>query len=567
MKLRNHQSKAIEMVKASLGAGNKRPMLQLPTAAGKTFIAAEIIKSALSKGSRVIFCVPAISLIDQSVEAFKAAGISGIGVIQGDHEGLDRSQPVQVCSVQTLARRKIPDAELVIVDEAHMRFKSLYEWMDAWSNVPFIGLSATPWVRGLGLYFDDLIKPITMRELISLGFLSDYTAYAGSSPDLKGVKVTAGDYNKKGLAEVVMDTTLIADIVPTWLKLGENEQTIFFATDCAHARAAQAEFVDAGIECAYIDAYTTREERAEIFEQFTSHSIKVIANVGTLTTGLDLDVRCLILARPTKSKSLYVQIIGRALRINTWLSNAVAIYQESGHDAGCLVALKPHMIDEIESQLKDMGVSSLRVIASGEYIREPFFLEGAKPNKRRAIIIDHSSTMSALGFPEDIDQDKLDCNEPDEPPTLEEIDELIERQEALPKACMKCKTLKPAGERTCPNCGYTPEKQSEIVHEKGELYEIKKGIEKKLEIQAAKDKAAESNRRFTADSTAKEKLVVHAEIVGYCESKGKAEGYASYLYKDFYGVWPKGKPTGVEPSPGLINKIKARNIRYAKRRK
>jgi len=541
-------------------------MLQLPTAAGKTFIAAEVIKSALAKGSRVIFCVPAISLIDQSIEAFRNAGITGIGVVQGDHEGLDRSQPVQVCSIQTLAKRKIPDAELVIVDEAHMRFKSLYEWMGTWSKIVFIGLSATPWTRGLGLHFDDLIKPVSMAELIELGYLSDYTAYAAASPDLKGVKVIAGDYSKKGLSEVVMDTTLICDIVPTWLKYGENEQTIFFAVDRAHARAAQSEFNDAGVKAEYIDAYTAREERAEIFEQFTNQDIKVICNVGTLTTGLDLDVRCLILARPTKSKALYVQIIGRALRTNHALSDAVAAFKDSGDDNGCFVALKPELIPKIEEQLEEMGVEGLRVIEDGEYIRENFYIECVKPNKRRAIIIDHSATIATLGFPETIDQDELDCNEVPDPLTLEEIEEMIKQQEQLPKVCGKCKTLKEAGQHECPSCGYAPEKQSEVVHEEGELHEIKRGLERKLEIKATKDKAKESSRKFTVDSTAAEKNDIHAQLLGYCLERKKKNGYAAHTYKDFYGTFPKGNPQPSVPSEQLLNKITAKNIRFSKRK-
>ena len=566
MELRSYQIDAIESVKKSLRAGYMRPVLQLPTGSGKTAIASVIIKSALAKGNRVIFAVPAVSLIDQSVQAFQAAGIDCIGVIQADHIMLDRSQALQVCSLQTLAKRRIPDAQLVIVDEIHMRFKSLNEWMAVWSKIPFIGLSATPWANGLGLHWDHLIKPVTMKELMDQGFLADYTAYAGTAPDLKGVKVTAGDYNLKALNPLVMDTTLICSIVPTWLKYGENEQTLFFATDRAHARAAQNEFEEAGISCAYIDAYTEREERAEILEAFEKQDIKVIANVGTLTTGVDADVRCLILARPTKSKALYVQIIGRALRINHALSNAVSQFKESGAETGCLVALKPELIPKIEDQLEEMEVKGLRVIADGEYIREDFYIKGVKPNKRRAILIDHSATISTLGFPEGVDQDELDCNEVPDPLTLEEIEEMIKQQEQLPKVCGRCKTLKEAGQHECPSCGYAPEKQSEITHEAGELFEIKRGLERKLEIKATKDKAKESNRKFTVDSTAAEKSDIHAQLLGYCLERKKKNGYAAHTYKEFYGKFPSGSPQPIAPSEQLLNKITAKNIRFSKRK-
>ena len=104
-------------------------MLQMPTGAGKTRIAAQIIQRALDKGKRVAFIVPALSLIDQTVAAFEAEGIHCIGVMQGIHERTDREQPVQVCSVQTVARRKRPDVDLVIVDEAHQMHKEIFRWM------------------------------------------------------------------------------------------------------------------------------------------------------------------------------------------------------------------------------------------------------------------------------------------------------------------------------------------------------------------------------------------------------------------------------------------------------
>jgi superfamily II DNA or RNA helicase len=92
--------------------------------------------------------VPAISLIDQTVAAFEAKGIDGLGVMQGIHERTDRDQPVQVCSVQTIARRKRPEVDLVIVDEAHQLHREIFRWMKDADRVPFIGLSATPWAGG-----------------------------------------------------------------------------------------------------------------------------------------------------------------------------------------------------------------------------------------------------------------------------------------------------------------------------------------------------------------------------------------------------------------------------------
>jgi superfamily II DNA or RNA helicase len=127
--LRPHQERALEALRRSLLAGHRRVMLQAPTGFGKTLTAAHIIRRALDKQNRVIFTVPALNLVDQTVASFAAEGIDCVGIMQGDHPGTDSEQPVQVCSVQTLARRQKPDAAVVVVDEAHLAFASVHEWM------------------------------------------------------------------------------------------------------------------------------------------------------------------------------------------------------------------------------------------------------------------------------------------------------------------------------------------------------------------------------------------------------------------------------------------------------
>ena len=312
--LRPHQERALEALRGSLAAGNRRPMLQAPTGFGKTLTAAHIIQRALDKGKRVAFVVPALSLIDQTVAAFEAEGIHCIGVMQGIHERTDRDQPVQVCSVQTVARRKRPDVDLVLVDEAHQMHKEIFQWMKDAPGVPVIGLSATPWPRGLGKYYDDLITAATTADLIRDGFLSRFKTFAPSDPDLAGVKSVAGDFHEGKLANAMDKTSITGDIVETWLKRGEARSTFCFCVNRRHAQHVAERFVEAGVAAEYMDGATSREDREEIFDRFRSGETRIICNVGVLTTGIDLDVRCIILARPTKSRILFVQTIGRGLR-------------------------------------------------------------------------------------------------------------------------------------------------------------------------------------------------------------------------------------------------------------
>jgi DNA repair protein RadD len=219
--LRPHQAKALDGLKASLLAGKKRPMLALPTGAGKTVIAAHIVHGALTKRKRITFCVPALSLVDQTFERFRENGIDPgeMGIIQASHPWRRPHAPVQIATAQTLTRRERPESDVVVIDEAHIRFKVYETWMQdpAWQAKPFIGLSATPWARGLGRLFDDLVKPTSIGELIDQDYLSPFKVFAPSHPDLSGVKTVAGDYHEGQLAEVMSEATLVADDVSTWL--------------------------------------------------------------------------------------------------------------------------------------------------------------------------------------------------------------------------------------------------------------------------------------------------------------------------------------------------------------
>lgn len=327
-----HQQTAIAMLRHSFGPAQKRrPVLQLATGAGKTRIAAEIVNMALAKGNAVAFTVPAISLIDQAVEAFEGEGIARINVMQGNHPRRDRFARVHIVSVQSLARRDRPDVGLVIVDECHLRHRVLTKWMKDEPNLPFVGLSATPWARGMADDWDDLLRPVSMQELIDAGFLSPFRVFAPSHPDLRTVRTLAGDYHEGDLAAVMSDNRLVADVVTTWKQRAAGLPTLVFAVDRAHAETLQGQFAASGVAMGYCDAYTDRVARKVLFDRMARGEIAGICNVGTLTTGVDADVRCVVIARPTKSEMLFCQQIGRALRTAPGKSHAVILDHADNH--------------------------------------------------------------------------------------------------------------------------------------------------------------------------------------------------------------------------------------------
>jgi DNA repair protein RadD len=331
--LRPHQVHLLEEIDRAISAGHSHLVAQAPTGFGKTIVGATLARRNLEQGRRTLFTVPALELIDQTVEKFYAEGIRDVGVIQANHDLTNWSRPVQVASVQTLMRRRqMPLADTVIIDEVHKKFDIYEKWLDGpWSHLPVIGLTATPWTKGLGKLFGKLIIGTTTQQLIDDQFLSPFRVFAPASPDLKGVRTIAGDYHEGDLSEAMDKDALVADVVSTWQARAEGRPTLCFAVNRVHAKHLQQRFIDAGFAAGYIDCFTEKDERKEIARQFHAGEIKVVCNVGVLTTGIDWDVRCVILARPTKSEILFVQMIGRGLRTADGKTDCLVLDHSDNH--------------------------------------------------------------------------------------------------------------------------------------------------------------------------------------------------------------------------------------------
>lgn len=311
--LRPYQADAIEAVANSLRR-HQKTVLSIPTGGGKTRIATAIIQRALNKGNAVLFICDREELIDQTSRAFDKAGIDH-GVIQGMHWRRRPGLPVQIATAQTLARRRWPHADLVIWDEAHTVYKNVLKKMREWDGTKFLGLTATPLTKGMGKDWEDLVVGTTAKELIAQGFLCRYEVYGPPPADLSGVKTVAGDYHQGQLSDAVSKKQIIGDVVTTWLSLGENRQTICFAVDVAHSQSIVETFQAYGVKAAHIDAYTDSDERRQTLKDFADGKIKIVSSVDILTKGYDQpQASCLIMARPTKSRIVFIQQAGRVLR-------------------------------------------------------------------------------------------------------------------------------------------------------------------------------------------------------------------------------------------------------------
>ncbi len=318
--LRPYQSNAMEQVRERLRANVRRILLVAPTGSGKTSVAAAIIDGARAKGGAVLFLAHRRELIDQCSARLDGAGVDH-GVIQAGHPRSLPGLPVQVASVQTLARRGLrPRATLIIVDEAHHARANTYEEILSryGPDVPVLGLSATPWRldgRGLGEMFQEVVVAARVRELIEQGHLVSYTGFAYDTPDLAQVRKTGADYNERGL-ELVMDGSKLAgNIVEQWLAHANGLRTVVFAVSIAHSMHLVERFRAAGVAAEHIDGEMPQGERTAILARLASGTTTVVSNVNVLTEGWDLpQLEVCVLARPTLSVGLYLQMVGRCLR-------------------------------------------------------------------------------------------------------------------------------------------------------------------------------------------------------------------------------------------------------------
>jgi DNA repair protein RadD len=424
MPLRDDQTVTVDALRDAVRSGKRRICLQAPTGYGKTELAAELTNSAQKKNKKVLFTVPAISLIDQTVQLFAKRGILDVGVIQADHHMSNWDMPIQIASVQTLMRRTVPDVAVVMLDECHQWFQFYEKWLGTtdhpapdWINVPVIGLSATPWRKGMGAWFDHYHKAATIQQMIDMGNLSPFKVMAPSHPDLTGVRTVAGDYHEGELSERMQESKLVGDVVQTWLQRAERRPTLCYAVDRAHAMKLKQQFEAAGVPCGYQD-HTTRdadrrtkqgiwiEGRKNVRRKFHNGEYPVVVNVETLTTGIDWDVRCISMCRPTKSDMLFTQIIGRGLR------NA--------------------------------------------------------PGKDHCLILDHSDNHLRLGFVTDVDESFTGLHDGKAPIHENRVEGI-----RLPKECPQCGYLKLPKMACCPGCGFVAKVVSKIEPEAGELRELK----------------------------------------------------------------------------------------------
>jgi DNA repair protein RadD len=312
--LRDYQDVAVDTLRANIRAGIMNQILCMGTGSGKTVVAAHLAAECDKKMKRLVFVVDRIALIDQTSETFDRYGIPH-GIIQAQHWRFRPWERTQIASVQTASRRGLPNAEMYVIDECHGLHKTVIDLTGKRDTV-VIGLSATPFTKGLGKHYDAVVSVVSTNKLIADKHLVPYRIFAASEPDMTGAKVTAGEWSDNEAAERAMP--IVGDCVAEYLKHGDGRKFIAFGATVAHCEEIQRQFMAAGVVCDLYTYRTGEDARAAMVTEFRKpdSSIRGLISVAALSKGFDVaDVGCIIMARPLRSSlAEHIQILGRGLR-------------------------------------------------------------------------------------------------------------------------------------------------------------------------------------------------------------------------------------------------------------
>lgn len=339
-KLRPYQQECIDSCVNELDNGPRRIAVSLPTGAGKTVIFTHLIdqvKSLPGQGNQTIILVHRRELAFQAAETCKRTFPDKLVQVEMGDFKADPNADIIIASVQTLITGRYKnfnpdDFKMVVIDECHHAAADSYRQVlnyfninDADSKIALVGFSATlrrEDEKNLDETFDKIAFHLDLEKLIFDKHLVDakFTTVTLSNADLGKVKTNRGDFVISGLAAAVNNKENNDTILGTYLHFVKNhniKSTMLFGVNIEHVQTLGDVFKSNGVSAEYVTSKTKKDLRLKAIEDFKNGKISVLMNCGIFTEGTDMpNIDCILLARPTKSKTLLVQMIGRGLRLH-----------------------------------------------------------------------------------------------------------------------------------------------------------------------------------------------------------------------------------------------------------
>ncbi len=321
LSLRSYQEQTLDALRQGFAEGKRAQILYAPTGAGKTEMAIALMKATKDKGNKAAMLLDRVVLCDQTSRRLEKYKIEH-GVMQADHWRYRPYENIQVCSAQTLERRgEMPGLNLLIVDEAHQTREQTIEFIKQNPSVRVIGLTATPFTKGLGKVYDNVVSTVTTKQLVDDKILVPLRVFVAKEIDMTGAKKVAGEWSADEVT--TRGKKITGDVVATWIEktnqiFGKPVKTIVFAAGVDHGSDLAAKWQEQGYNFICISYKDDDEWKRKVIENFSKPDTKIQGLIATdiLTKGFDVpDVMIGISARPfSKSLSSHIQQMGRVMR-------------------------------------------------------------------------------------------------------------------------------------------------------------------------------------------------------------------------------------------------------------
>jgi ATP-dependent helicase IRC3 len=322
--LRPYQEAGLAAIETAFARGGRRQLLAWPTGAGKTLLFAVVIAR---RGGRALVLVHRDELVQQTLDKLRLiAPDLRLGVVKAERNDIDAQ--VVVASIQTLSRpsrlqQLLVDFETVVVDEAHHAVADTYrrviDYTTAADEALLLGVTATPdRLDRLGLQhvFDEIVHQVGLLELMAQGYLTDIHALQiALEVDFDRISRRGGDLADGELGDALELANAPQHIAAAYAEHASRRSGVCFVPTVALAYQTATALCAQGIRSEALDGTTPIDERRAILGRLKDGSTRVVVNCVVLVEGFDEPrVDCIVVARPTQSRPLFQQMIGRGLR-------------------------------------------------------------------------------------------------------------------------------------------------------------------------------------------------------------------------------------------------------------
>lgn len=327
MPLRPYQELMVEKIMQEFLV-KKTVMCQMPTGTGKTEVFCEIIRQFLVENprKRILVLVHRVELLNQIKIRLRNTFKIDAGTI--DAKGLTNYQNnVIIGMVASVVNRNLDFSNwFLIIDEAHHSnantYISIIDRILLSENSKLLGVTATPARldgRKLSDIYESLIISPTLKWYIEHKYLSKIRYLGIKHLDLERIPIDnlTRDYNLNSASAIMSSDTILAETLKSYLNFAIGKKTLIFCVDINHAHNVKRRFKEINVDCDIIDSKTNENERRRKIERFRTTKDSILINVLIFTEGFDCpDIEVVILARPTQSITLYLQMIGRVTRLS-----------------------------------------------------------------------------------------------------------------------------------------------------------------------------------------------------------------------------------------------------------